>query len=76
MNQELCRAIYHYLAHTPCKLLLVSIDDIIGTLEQQNMPGTVDTYPNWIQKMPFPLEKIKSDKRFIALSKMFSQNMR
>ncbi len=76
MNQELCQAIYHYLAHTPCKLLLVSIDDIIGTLDQQNMPGTIDTYPNWIQKMPLPLEKIKSDKRFIALSKMFSQNIR
>jgi 4-alpha-glucanotransferase len=70
MNPELCLAIYHYLALTPCKLLLVSLDDIIGTLNQQNMPSTVDSYPNWMQKTPLTLEEIIKDKRFIALAEM------
>ena len=68
MTPELCRAIYHYLALTPCKLLLVSLDDVIGTLDQQNMPGTVDSHPNWVQKTPLALEEIVKDRRFIQLA--------
>jgi 4-alpha-glucanotransferase len=70
MTPDLCLAIYKFLALTPCKLLLVSLDDIIGTLDQQNMPGTVDEHPNWVQKSPLSLEEIISDKRYTALSKM------
>jgi 4-alpha-glucanotransferase len=73
MTPELCRAIYHYLALTPCKLLLVSPEDILGALDQQNMPGTVDSHPNWVQKMPIVLEKIIKDSRFIDLSKMLNK---
>jgi 4-alpha-glucanotransferase len=68
MTHELCMAIYRYLAQTPCKLLLVSLDDIIGTLSQQNMPGTVDSHPNWIQKTPESLDDMLHDKRFSDLS--------
>ncbi|MGB9715031.1 MAG: 4-alpha-glucanotransferase [Thermodesulfovibrionales bacterium] len=70
MTPELCLAVYKYLAMTPCKLLLVSFDDILGTLNQQNMPGTIDSYPNWIQKIEISIEEIIKDKRFFALSKM------
>jgi 4-alpha-glucanotransferase len=75
MTPELCLAIYQYLAKTPCKLLLVCLDDIIGTLNQQNMPGTVDSYPNWMQKTPLALEKIVSDKRFVALSEILKRTI-
>jgi len=72
MTAGLCLAIYEYLAKTPCKLLLVSLDDIMGTLDQQNMPGTVNEYPNWIQKTTMTLEEIFSDRRFIALAGLFA----
>jgi len=75
MTQELCLAVYQYLSLTPCKLLLVSLDDIIGTLNQQNMPGTVDSHPNWIQRTPLTLEEIVSDKRFLALSEMLKRTI-
>ena len=68
MSSALCRSIYQYLARTPCKLLLVSLDDIIGTLDQQNLPGTVDEHPNWIRKTPLMLEDIMQDQRFIDLA--------
>jgi 4-alpha-glucanotransferase len=68
MTAELCLAIYHYLALTPCKLLLVSLDDIIGTLDQQNMPGTLDEHPNWKQKTPLTIDELKNDRRFIELA--------
>lgn len=74
MTHELCRAIYQYLAMTPCKLVLVSLDDIIGTLNQQNMPGTVDTHPNWIQKTPLTLEAVCTNQGMIELADMFRRN--
>jgi 4-alpha-glucanotransferase len=37
------------------------------------MPGTVDSYPNWMQKTTFTLEEMISDKRFAALSKMLNK---
>jgi 4-alpha-glucanotransferase len=75
MTPELCLAIYQYLARTHCKLLLVSLDDIIETLDQQNMPGTVDSYPNWMQKTLLTLEELISDKRFAALSEMLNKSI-
>ncbi len=75
MTPELCRAIYGYLSRTPCRLTLVSLDDIIGTLNQQNMPGTVDTHPNWIQKTPVLLKDMMKDKRFAELAEVLNENL-
>jgi 4-alpha-glucanotransferase len=75
MTPELCCAIYRYLALTPSKLLLVSLDDIIGTINQQNMPGTLDEHPNWMQKIPLTLDEIIKDRRFIDLSEMLREAM-
>ena len=71
MTPQLCNAIYRYLAKTSCRLVLVSLDDIIGTLDQQNLPGTVDQHPNWIQKTPLTLEAIVRDQRFRDLKEVF-----
>lgn len=75
MTPELCIAIYQYLARTPCKLLHVSLDDVIGNLNQQNMPGIVDSYPNWMQKTPLTLEEMVEDERFVDLSEMLSRTI-
>jgi 4-alpha-glucanotransferase len=76
MTHELCLAVYEYLARTPCKLVAVSLDDIIGTLDQQNMPGITGSYPNWMRKTPLSLEQILDDPRFYELSDMFRLNNR
>ncbi len=76
MTDELCLAVYRYLSRTPCKLMAISLDDIIGTLDQQNMPGTTDTYPNWMQRTPLDLDCIISDRRFAALSEAFKESNR
>ena len=76
MIPSLCLTIYEYLSLTPCKLLAVSLDDIIGTIDQQNMPGTVDSYPNWLRKTFTTLERIMLNRSFIALSKIFARNGR
>jgi 4-alpha-glucanotransferase len=70
MTPELCLSVYRYLTLTPCRMLLVSLDDIIGTHNQQNLPGTVDEHPNWKQKTPVSLEEIMKDKRFADLAEV------
>ncbi|HET6513699.1 MAG TPA: 4-alpha-glucanotransferase [Thermodesulfovibrionales bacterium] len=75
MTPELCLAVYEYLALTPSKLVLVSFDDIIGTIDQQNLPGTVEGHPNWMQKTPCLLEEIFSDSRFLSLAEMFRNTL-
>ena len=44
---EFTAALYAYLTRTPAVLVGVSLADAAGERRPQNMPGTVDEYPNW-----------------------------
>jgi 4-alpha-glucanotransferase len=68
MTPELCSAIYRYLASTPCKLVLVNLCDVIGAMDQQNLPGTNEGYPSWKRKMPVSLEEMMADSRISQLA--------
>jgi 4-alpha-glucanotransferase len=45
--EEFTAALYAYLARTPAVLVGVSLAEAAGERRPQNMPGTVDEYPNW-----------------------------
>jgi 4-alpha-glucanotransferase len=45
--EEFTAALYGYLALTPAILVGVSLAEAAGERRPQNMPGTVDEYPNW-----------------------------
>jgi 4-alpha-glucanotransferase len=45
--EEFTTALYAYLTRTPAVLIGVSLADAAGERRPQNMPGTVDEYPNW-----------------------------
>ncbi len=44
---EFTVALYGHLARTPALLIGVSLADAVGDRRTQNIPGTVDEYPNW-----------------------------
>jgi 4-alpha-glucanotransferase len=44
---EFTAALYGFLARTPARLIGVSLAEAAGERRPQNMPGTVDQYPNW-----------------------------
>jgi 4-alpha-glucanotransferase len=44
---EFTVALYGYLARTPAMLIGVSLAEAVGEHRPQNMPGTVNEYPNW-----------------------------
>jgi 4-alpha-glucanotransferase len=45
--ERIVEALHRYVAHTPAKLVGVSLTDAVGERRTQNQPGTTDEYPNW-----------------------------
>jgi len=68
MTPELCHAIHLYLARTPCWMVLATLDDLLEELAQANLPGTVDSYPNWSRKIARSLEEFRGDLRLKQLA--------
>ncbi|MEF3169225.1 MAG: 4-alpha-glucanotransferase [Deltaproteobacteria bacterium] len=69
MTAELVTSIHRYLARTPCKILTFQFEDVIGQMDQVNLPGTTDQYQNWRRKLSVELETLAEDARFLALCK-------
>lgn len=57
LTAQLGRALHLYLARTPCKVLLVQLEDMLGMPDQVNLPGTTDQYPNWRRRLAMDLER-------------------
>ncbi len=67
MTTDLCRAIHLYLARTPSCIVLANLEDALGELAQTNLPGTVDSHPNWVRKYAVPIDGILRDERLQQL---------
>ncbi|MFZ5558415.1 MAG: malto-oligosyltrehalose synthase [Pseudomonadota bacterium] len=70
MTLELALGIHAFIARTPAKVLMVQMEDVLGQLEQVNLPGTTDQYPNWRRKLPLNLEEWPQDPRVVALAEV------
>ncbi len=64
----LLKAIITWLALTPCKLLILNIWDLLGEVEQQNLPGTLEEHPNWCRKLSRELAEIIADSTVTELA--------
>ena len=51
-------AILRHVALTPCELAIIPLEDIVGLVEQPNLPGTTDQHPNWRRRMPASTEEL------------------
>jgi 4-alpha-glucanotransferase len=69
-------AIARYLAATPSRLVAISMEDVLGIIDQPNLPGTVDEHPNWRQRLPLPLENWTEHAQLQALGRVFAQSGR
>ena len=41
--------------------MAATLEDALGVTERPNMPGTVDSWPNWSLALPVPLEDLETD---------------
>jgi 4-alpha-glucanotransferase len=53
-------AVASFLARTKSRLLAISLEDLLGVIDQPNIPGTVNEHPNWRQRLPLALDGIAS----------------
>jgi 4-alpha-glucanotransferase len=53
-------AVAGFLARTKSRLLAISLEDLLGVIEQPNIPGTVNEHPNWRQRLPLTIDQIAS----------------
>lgn len=68
MPDDVIVAVHRFLAATPCRLLAVQLDDALGTVEQANLPGTIDEHPNWRRKIAVPIEDLNDRPLFRAVA--------
>jgi 4-alpha-glucanotransferase len=51
-------AVAGFLARTKSRLLAISLEDLLGVIDQPNIPGTVDEHPNWRRRLPLAIDRI------------------
>lgn len=64
------------LARARAGLVVVQLDDILGALEAQNLPGTIDAHPNWRRKYDVTLEQLDSAPQFGAVAQLMQTHDR
>jgi 4-alpha-glucanotransferase len=49
--------------------MLVTLEDLVGEVTQVNLPGTLDSYPNWSHKTPLTLDEVKASSHASRLAR-------
>lgn len=55
-DETLLAALHKYGALSSSKLYAVQLENLLGVIDNLNVPGVTEGYPNWAQKMPVSLE--------------------
>jgi 4-alpha-glucanotransferase len=61
-------AVVKFLAQTRSRLLAISLEDLLGVIDQPNIPGTVDEHPNWRRRLPLDIAEIAAAIDLAALA--------
>ncbi|WP_433771117.1 4-alpha-glucanotransferase [Pseudomonas putida] len=51
-TDQVLDASVRFLGHTRAPLVLLPLEDALGVEQQANLPGTIDTHPNWSRRLP------------------------
>ena len=60
IDQDDLYAVAGFLARTKSRLLTISLEDLLGVVDQPNIPGTVDEHPNWRRRLPLAIKQVPS----------------
>ena len=64
-------SVARFLAATPSRLVVVSIEDVLGVLDQPNLPGTIDEHPELAATTTAALEDWAGHQKLHALARVF-----
>jgi len=66
-------AVARFLAATPSRLVVIAMEDVLGLVEQPNLPGTVDEHPNWRRRLPVSLDDLADDPRLAGIGRIMAE---
>ena len=66
-------AVVKFLAQTRSRLLAISLEDLLGVIDQPNIPGTVDEHPNWRRRLPVAIDEMAAAIDLAALKAATSE---
>jgi 4-alpha-glucanotransferase len=69
-------SVLRFLARAPSRLLAISLEDLLGVVDQPNVPGTVNEHPNWRQRLPLAVDEIASAIDIAALRRAVKERSR
>lgn len=55
-DETLLAALHKYGALSRSRLYAIQLENLLGVIDNLNVPGVTEGYPNWAQKMPVSLE--------------------
>ncbi len=70
---ELSIAIHGILAQSPVAMVSVQLDDAIGEVEAQNLPGTINEHPNWQRRSSLPIEDFSTNVALVTIAKQMNR---
>lgn len=50
--------IVRYVGRSAAPLVLLPLEDVLGSEEQPNLPGTIDEHPNWQRRLGLPVQEL------------------
>ena len=65
-GQDAVDAAIAYVARSACDLAIVPLEDLLGEVEQPNLPGTIDEHPNWRRRLPAAPDVLLREPRVAA----------
>ena len=71
LTDEIHRAVLSFILNSRAKLAILTQEDLFGEKKQLNLPGTVDSYPNWSRKMRYTLEELRNHPEVLKKAEMF-----
>ncbi|HEY4042656.1 MAG TPA: 4-alpha-glucanotransferase [Rhodopila sp.] len=57
-TEKVVDAAVRFIAKTEVPLSLIPLEDLLGQVEQPNLPGTSDEHPNWRRRLPVSADAI------------------
>jgi (1->4)-alpha-D-glucan 1-alpha-D-glucosylmutase len=73
LSHVLAGAIYAFLARSQARVMVAQLEDVLGVIEQMNLPGTTVEYANWRRRLPLELERFPDDERFAELTRRLAE---
>jgi 4-alpha-glucanotransferase len=66
-------AVTRFLCRTRSRILSVALDDVLGVIDQINVPGTVDQHPNWRRRLPVSLDELGARYEAAAMAEALAE---